>query len=399
MCLIIASKPNHRSSEFYLKTAAEMNGDGIGVAYNLNNELVVKKDFASFDHFYAYYQNIPLESNVLVHFRLASVGSKSAANIHPFTIDSEDESNTNLVFCHNGTLDFYKLDAEKSDSMLFGVMTLRPFYQMDNEFYKKPFVQRLLLDHIKTSRLVIFNNLGEFTIFNKAAGFEEDEIWYSNKLFKDKIEREEKKEKAKNKHKAARPVIYNPSQYFLPDSVVNPNKGADSKKKYYLCGDQSYTPLSDSDIEELKRIHRANGIKRLKKKGIIDRLNKVPYATICKALLDKQDADRAKSSSSEGKQLLLLPPNSDVKNPVMNVNNIFGWREKWGKLTKKQQEYLIMFQMTHVILEPDFTFPEDLFLEEKIITGREINQNIIDVDDMEKSEKELDEIGRIIQEE
>lgn len=373
MCLIICNPSNKRSPENYFRVAAGINSDGIGMAYNLNNSLVIKKDFASLDHAWAYYQNIPTESSVLVHFRLASVGSKTIENIHPFIIDNEECPK--LIYCHNGTMPDYTFkESEKSDSVLFGEMTLKPFYAIDKLFYKKLFIQRLLKDHIKSSRVVFFNESGEFIILNELLGEKEDESWYSNTVFKNKTRNEEKK----SKYKFARPIVYNPAQYTLPGS----NRSNDAKKKYYLCGDPYYNVLSESEIETLKQKHRLN-TRKLKQRGVIAKLSTVSDAKLYEAFLKK---------SEKMSDCITELPNSSTSKQL----NFPSWKEKWGKLSEEQQRYIVAFNLQDKLLDVGFIIPPANNKQNK-------NQMLLLAAPKPtltpEEEKQLDEIGRIIQEE
>jgi len=280
MCLIIVSKSNSpKVSEEILKTSYDLNQDGIGVSYSLNNELFTKKDFIGFIDFYQYYLNIPNESSILVHFRKSSAGGKIPDNIHPFLLEN-NENNNKTVWCLNGTVaDHVVKDSDKSDCYLMNEIIISPIYALDNFFYEKDYFKALLKSHVKAAKMVFFNNSGEFTILNEILGewVNDKTTWFSNTLFKAEIERIKK---LKN------PVViakYSNNNYCSPIKSGTP---FNPKKKYYLRSDKLFQELSLDEIHCLQKLHH-KGVRKLLKKGIIGKLNSIPQE-----LIDKIDNQR-----------------------------------------------------------------------------------------------------------
>lgn len=280
MCLIIASKSNGpKISEEILKVAQDLNQDGIGVSYSLNNNLITKKDFVDFNDFYQYYLNIPNESPALIHFRKSSAGGKTPENIHPFLLEN-NENNNKTVWCLNGTVsDHVVKDCLQSDCYLMNESIILPIYLLDNFFYQKEYFKSLLKSHVKTAKMVFLNNSGEFTIINETLGewINDKTTWVSNVLFRAEIEKRAKKDKTALFHKVYKDRCNIPEPKF--GTPFNP------KKKYYLRSDKLYRQLSLDELDSLQKIHH-RGIKKLLKRGIIGKLNSIPQEWIDKA--DKQ---------------------------------------------------------------------------------------------------------------
>lgn len=292
MCLIIASKPNSpKISEEILRVAQDLNQDGIGVSYSLNNDLITKKDFAGFDDFYQYYLNIPNESPILVHFRKSSAGGKIPENIHPFLLENDRDKNK-VAWCLNGTVCHHVIkDCPQSDCYLMNESIILPIYLLDNFFYQKEHFKSLLKSHIKLAKMVFLNNFGEFTILNEAMGewINDKTTWVSNVLFRAELEKKSKKDKTAIFHKVYR------DKYSFPE----PKTGTpfNPKKKYYLRSDKLYRQLSLDELNSLQKTHH-RGIKKLLKKGIIGKLNSIPQEWI-----DKADKERYEEYW-KGKQIL-----------------------------------------------------------------------------------------------
>lgn len=94
MC-VICIKPSGKEmpSKRVLKAMYDANPHGCGFA--------CKSDYfrsMDFEEFYERIKNVPKKENCIIHFRLATHGSRKVENCHPFKED-------NVYFAHNGILD------------------------------------------------------------------------------------------------------------------------------------------------------------------------------------------------------------------------------------------------------------------------------------------------------
>lgn len=274
MCLIIAAEANApKETKEMLLSVFQSNEHGIGIVHASEGVLIGKKwvitdkekDINKFEEFYEYYSNISNENPCLIHFRKSTAGQLIEDNLHPFMVHD------NLCFALNGTVSSLVFkDSDKSDTFVLNDIIIKKLHNLiGDEFYSEPVVLRLLTNYIGVARLVFFDNNGDFVFINKEKGFlnEEENIWYSNDLWKKKIEIFQRKEKYKRDHNTNHPVCNT--------SLVDFN----SKKKnenYYLVGDKYYIPLSLAQIEKLKQDYKTGKTKQLKKRGFIAQLKHVP---------------------------------------------------------------------------------------------------------------------------
>lgn len=275
MCLIIAQYPNSpRQTKELFEAAADLNKDGIGIAYSLNNQLIVQRGFSSLEKFIDYYDSIPVEASILIHFRAKSAGSLSEENLHPFIIDQN-----NLCFAFNGTISELNFkESDKSDTFIFNQIILQPLFNLNNSFYKEPAIHKLLNSYIKNGKMVFLDNEGHFIFINEILGDwdskDNKQVWYSNKLWEKKIESLKyaklyNHNTKRNRCKRQKDMCYLP---HFPAPNISLNFTESSNSQYYRVGDKYYKPLTEDDLRNLSRHNGGMGIKKLKKKGIIARL-------------------------------------------------------------------------------------------------------------------------------
>jgi len=280
MCLIIAQYPNSpRQTRRIFEAANDVNKDGIGIAYAIDNILTVKKGFDSLDDFIEYYDNISVEASILVHFRAKSAGVVSEENLHPFVV------NDDLCFAFNGTISELNFkDSEKSDTFILNQIIIQPLCRYNKSIYKDPAFRRLLSYYVNLSKMVFLNNEGEFLFINELRGEwdnkENPQVWYSNKIWETKLLNKEKYEagrvmKLRN--------VNEPRQYYLPAPSHNNHNFEDAKKKFYRVGDKYYQPLSADDLHIISRNNGGIGTGKMKKRHLIARLEAISEETRLKA--------------------------------------------------------------------------------------------------------------------
>lgn len=171
MCLIIVKPEGIKIPNKYLETAMEVNDDGWGVmAWRKQQLLTVKKGLSKED-FWKVYNNFQ-ERKLAIHFRLASAGSVSLQNCHPFEVSDD------IWFFHNGTIS--RETGDKSDTAVFVEEILQPLKREVKNFWKNPLIEKIILKISPSGRFVLANKTGDIWIINKNLGVEENNIWMSN---------------------------------------------------------------------------------------------------------------------------------------------------------------------------------------------------------------------------
>jgi hypothetical protein len=281
MCLILAVKPNApRQTLEQFQSIYAINGDGLGIAYSHNGNLVINKSFEKdIEKFYNYYTNIPPECPILIHFRKCSSGKLIPDNLHPFIV------NENLCFAFNGTITKLDFKTDFSDTYVLNTGFVSKIIENDPEAYKSYWFKELFESYIGSSKMVFLNNLGEFKILNEGLGYwndnEKKEVWYSNNLWSKKSKESlvlyptRGKIKTYNLKKPHHKSHYNHTTNELVNhraSQVSLLGDLDSiKKKYCFSGDPYLRELSLNQLLwAYTRYHK--GVKKLVKRYILREL-------------------------------------------------------------------------------------------------------------------------------
>lgn len=178
MCIIIYAKPESKPlTPEVLDRCATANRDGMGLMYAEDGVLHTHREMTDLADFITRVQAVQERKLPLaVHFRLATHGSTSLENCHPFYVTPD------IGLMHNGILSDYAGDRTRSDTRRIAEETLAG---LPEGWHVNPAVITLLADHIgRSNKLVLMDALGDVTIVNEKAGIWEDNIWYSNSGFR-----------------------------------------------------------------------------------------------------------------------------------------------------------------------------------------------------------------------
>lgn len=183
MCLAIY-KPADKSLDWDdLQEGFRCNSDGAGFAVVSDGRLIIEKGLFTFDAFreaFAPYMN----HQAVVHFRLATHGTKDSDNCHPFVIGSDNS----LVLIHNGILPIAcDVDKKKSDTWHYVYHILNPLYEDDADFFNQPHISFMGEAAIGGNKFVFLRADGEYGIWNEDDGHWKDGVWYSNGSYKRSI--------------------------------------------------------------------------------------------------------------------------------------------------------------------------------------------------------------------
>lgn len=199
MCIIAAKEKGKKDLPTAATLAAcwENNPHGAGIMWTDGNGTVRVRKFteterAAFDAFDASapYRKAPARFAVAWHFRIATHGSKSRDNCHPFACSTtpadivKEGAHRVPVAMHNGIFHGIKTQGDESDTRAFVRQVLAPFYASARRAARGAPAWSLPLwsSFIAGSKVAMLHPDGRFDILNESAG-ERDKgtgVWYSN---------------------------------------------------------------------------------------------------------------------------------------------------------------------------------------------------------------------------
>ena len=186
MCIILHKPINIQLPDIQtLKTCFQNNQDGAGFMYQHDNSVHIQKGFMTFNSLITALDHLQkniniINTNLTIHFRLASHGKVTPGNCHPFpiTINAKQLKSksciTNLAVVHNGIIPFTSYNRSISDTIIFVKEYLTEI--KDNLFNP---ITAELISHATKSKFIIMSPdniqlIGEFILD------EYDQCYYSN---------------------------------------------------------------------------------------------------------------------------------------------------------------------------------------------------------------------------
>lgn len=186
--------------ESILRNCWENNDDGAGFAFNFNGKVFIKKGFMTYESFIDALNSANnkydlKKKGMLIHFRIATHGSRDSSMTHPFPINYDDgalkkiEYISDYAVIHNGIITLTSYDAKKteglSDTAVFIKKYLTLIASNKNWFYNKQNVD--LIEELIDSKMAILNKNGDIKM---TSGFTEDNgVYYSNSSYEDNYNR------------------------------------------------------------------------------------------------------------------------------------------------------------------------------------------------------------------
>ena len=180
MCIALVKLPDANVSEDNLRACWQSNPDGAGFAYIKDGKVTIEKGFMTLKPFMEAL-NVALEANkestFLIHFRIRSMGDKSADNTHPFEFEHG-------CMIHNGTMDGTgaKWGDGPSDTALFvkkfEEKLTYPVLEKNKEDIEKA---------IGSNKLAFLFHDGTHFIVNAAVGNWDNGVWYSNYSYRPRL--------------------------------------------------------------------------------------------------------------------------------------------------------------------------------------------------------------------
>jgi len=131
MCIILHKPINIQLPDIQtLETCYNNNSDGAGFMYQHDKRVHVQKGFMTFNSLISALNELQqkiniIDTNLTIHFRLASHGRITAGNCHPFPVTKNQNKLkaksciTDLAVVHNGIIPFTSYNRSTSDTILF----------------------------------------------------------------------------------------------------------------------------------------------------------------------------------------------------------------------------------------------------------------------------------------
>lgn len=177
MCLAIFKPAKVSVPADYLREGWIHNPDGAGFAYTHKGKVHTVKGLMTWKAFIEAYDVATKKfknSPFVIHFRIRSMGDKSAENTHPFPIRDG-------VLIHNGSVDGTKAVWDKGPS--------------DTAYFAETFSEKLTYDFVKEhkkewddavgyNKMVMLYDDGRHLILNEQHGSWVNDVWYSNMSYK-----------------------------------------------------------------------------------------------------------------------------------------------------------------------------------------------------------------------
>ena len=182
MCIIAVVPPNKKLTNEQIENCSIANPDGFGLTYVTEGVFVTQKTLKGLDAEKALIKRAFKNrgnSDIILHWRIATHGGINKANCHPFPIG------TDLMGAHNGMLPVL-LDNAKTKQ---GRSDTRIFFQEYLELLPKNWLYNcymvdLIEDYINGSKIAVLDLTGQSHILRKGDAEEKGGIWFSNTAFK-----------------------------------------------------------------------------------------------------------------------------------------------------------------------------------------------------------------------
>lgn len=187
MCVVICKqKEQAKPSKDFLQKAWTHNPDGAGYMYVSENRVIIRKGFMTFEDFWDKASELPEDSAIVYHFRIATHGSKDYRGTHPFPVTNDEEMlqhpwvKTNIGIAHNGIIQLCaNYSAEKnpnnlSDTQLYVRDYLARINRLNHEWYKDEFWTNIV-DRTLSSKMAVLlpdHTIITFGNFSKVEGYE-----------------------------------------------------------------------------------------------------------------------------------------------------------------------------------------------------------------------------------
>ena len=192
MCVIAVQSKNQPMLTYdEISNMCNRNPHGFGLMWNDGRQCHYKKGYFDIDSFYNDYVKIKSDKNtrdVALHMRIATGSNIDVANCHPFPITSNKKrlksahGTADVCIMMNGIIgDSTK---ELSDTALYVLNNLKPYYDTDRRFYKHfTRQQKILFDNEIYSCRFAFMDKNSCDLFGHGWSNYEDKAEVSNRYW------------------------------------------------------------------------------------------------------------------------------------------------------------------------------------------------------------------------
>ena len=178
MCLAIYKPKGVEIPKKNLKRGFEENDHGCGFAYAIHGRIEIAKGFKSFGEFWDSVKPLQPRYPMLIHFRLATHGDRTPANMHPFSV-----CKGKFAVIHNGIINI-KTEGNKSDTATFCSQVLEPMYR--KHYMDDSGLKYLIETSIGSgNKIAVLRCDGRHMIYNESSGHWHKGAWYSNDSYKE----------------------------------------------------------------------------------------------------------------------------------------------------------------------------------------------------------------------
>ena len=179
MCIAILKTKKGKITDNELRNSFNRNPDGAGIAYTVNNKLIIKKGIFGVEEFILEVRNAEkvCDNNMLIHCRIGTSGKNDERNTHPFYV------NNDVCLIHNGVLDIdVPKDSDINDTQIFIKKFMKDIKAKDLMHNKS--IQNLIAETINSrNKFVLLDNKGYYKIINEKAGHWKNNVWFSNSSY------------------------------------------------------------------------------------------------------------------------------------------------------------------------------------------------------------------------
>jgi predicted glutamine amidotransferase len=179
MCLLIvkpAFKALNRETINNAINSTYSNPDGFGIAYIEKGRLKTYKTLKLKDFENKLFSLEGNKSPMLIHTRLATHGSISTGNCHPFTLDNQ------YAIAHNGVLSMKYINNKTVDTLQFIEKDLKYCIKLIDSQATIKLMEKTIGKHNKIA--ILNTDTQKITILNEKSGFWDGACWYSNDSYK-----------------------------------------------------------------------------------------------------------------------------------------------------------------------------------------------------------------------
>ena len=176
MCLLIAQPRGVTFSKADLRDYLSYNGDGFGMCVPVAGTLEIVRIVDDPKAAIAAYYALAAGKKAMLHFRMATHGTKGVENCHPFLLTPD------IACAHNGILEIEAdSDTGASDTRLFCDNILAPIARDNPDALFTADMRALLGSMIgESNRLMFMRADGKVSIVNEASGVVHRKAWLSN---------------------------------------------------------------------------------------------------------------------------------------------------------------------------------------------------------------------------